>query len=830
MTDERFDIEIQDKVSPAVSTKLKQIAEAAREADSSINELKASLAAIDTSSFDKLAAASAKVTSAQAKQVAAQAQLNNSNARLQAASDKTALSQQRLATATAQTETATQQAAAAASRAQTAAIAQQRAAAALAVQQQKVAAATSAATAAQNLNNQIRNQGNRSLRQAQYETRNLVYQLNDIVVGLVSGQKPLTVFTQQGSQISTIYGPGLGVRGTLQALGNSLKTVFAPLLPAIALLAAAAATVGILTKEIRDSTGVAVSFGDTFKAIFQVAGKAIADAFSSSSGGKIITQFLKDTLTNVVAGFKAIYNAIVGTFVTAYTVIRDTFSLLPAALKDIFAAVVNTVLNAVEFMVNGVISGINGIIRIANEASQKVNGKDLFSGLSNVDLSQFKQTVGSAATDVGKIVAKDVAAGFSKDYAGNAYKAIAAQAVKNFKERQDDKTGAHKLTFADIVQKKKDEIAEVGLEGQAREVLTAILDAQERLHRKLTAAEVDELTVLAKALDVAKIRSKLLDDQNKGLTEYNNTVSAGTQLLKDNLITLEQYKAALAKTQLATDVRAVDKSLPQFQDKAAIDELQTQQQDRIAVIQQGVRARILTEQEGADRIKAINAQLAVDIGNIEAARNSLILTGASDTFSSLADAAKGFAGEQSGIYKALFVTSKAFAIADSIIKIQQGIANAFALPFPANLAAAASTAAAAASIVSTIQSIQFAAGKKDGGFIAGPGGPRDDKVPIMASNGEFVVNAAATARNRSLLEAINDNRPPVYRANGGIVGVPRNAQSPSSGSIGGKQVQPPVRPTVNVNIYAQDAQSVIASRSQVSASMARAVNAGYRNL
>lgn len=71
---------------------------------------------------------------------------------------------------------------------------------------------------------------------------------------------------------------------------------------------------------------------------------------------------------------------------------------------------------------------------------------------------------------------------------------------------------------------------------------------------------------------------------------------------------------------------------------------------------------------------------------------------------SMADISKGFAGKQSGIYKAMFIASKAFAVAESIVKIQQGIANAAALPFPANIPAMASVAASTASIVSTIQS------------------------------------------------------------------------------------------------------------------------------
>ncbi|MFN4090529.1 MAG: hypothetical protein ACK4QW_16010, partial [Alphaproteobacteria bacterium] len=77
--------------------------------------------------------------------------------------------------------------------------------------------------------------------------------------------------------------------------------------------------------------------------------------------------------------------------------------------------------------------------------------------------------------------------------------------------------------------------------------------------------------------------------------------------------------------------------------------------------------------------------------------------------------------------------------------------------------------------------------KADGGMIRGPGGPRDDVVPAWLSNGEFVVNAAATARHRPLLEAINDagraGAWPRFAA-GGLVGAP--GVGPVSG--GGMQV------------------------------------------
>ncbi|UVO33798.1 hypothetical protein KUL72_19960 [Bradyrhizobium arachidis] len=55
----------------------------------------------------------------------------------------------------------------------------------------------------------------------------------------------------------------------------------------------------------------------------------------------------------------------------------------------------------------------------------------------------------------------------------------------------------------------------------------------------------------------------------------------------------------------------------------------------------------------------------------------------------------------------------------------------------------------------------------DGGEVSGPGGPRDDRVVARLSPGEFVVNAASTAKHRALLEQIN--RAPRF-ADGGIVG------------------------------------------------------------
>jgi tape measure domain-containing protein len=125
-------------------------------------------------------------------------------------------------------------------------------------------------------------------------------------------------------------------------------------------------------------------------------------------------------------------------------------------------------------------------------------------------------------------------------------------------------------------------------------------------------------------------------------------------------------------------------------------------------------AKVQLEQDTATRITEILA------GQEEKrlALQSQTLNAYGSLFGSLADISKSFAGEQSGIYKAMFVASKAFAIADAILKIQQGIANAAALPYPANIGAMASVAAATGSIISTMQGVNYGGGRQYGGPVS----------------------------------------------------------------------------------------------------------------
>lgn len=133
-----------------------------------------------------------------------------------------------------------------------------------------------------------------------------------------------------------------------------------------------------------------------------------------------------------------------------------------------------------------------------------------------------------------------------------------------------------------------------------------------------------------------------------------------------------------------------------------------------------LEAKAITEEEYATRIANIHAQHQQEVSEIEAARQQVALAGAADLFGNLAGLTAQFAGEQSSLYKAMFVAQKAFAIAQSMIAIQQGIALAAANPWPLNLGAMASVAAATAGLVSNIAAVGMSF---DGGGYTG-NGPR----------------------------------------------------------------------------------------------------------
>ncbi|HGW4615836.1 TPA: phage tail length tape measure family protein [Klebsiella pneumoniae] len=161
--------------------------------------------------------------------------------------------------------------------------------------------------------------------------------------------------------------------------------------------------------------------------------------------------------------------------------------------------------------------------------------------------------------------------------------------------------------------------------------------------------------------------------------------------------------------------------------------------------------------EGEARMTSIRQRAADANQVIEAQKNTIISAATQSLFDSTADIMRTGFGEQSAIYKVAFAASKAFAIADSMVKIQQAIASgAVSAPYPANIIAMASIAAQTASIVSNIQAVS-GVGFASGGYT----GPGSKYQPAgIVHKGEYVFDQASTNRiGVYQLEALRNGQP-----------------------------------------------------------------------
>ena len=183
--------------------------------------------------------------------------------------------------------------------------------------------------------------------------------------------------------------------------------------------------------------------------------------------------------------------------------------------------------------------------------------------------------------------------------------------------------------------------------------------------------------------------------------------------------------------------------------------------------------------DGEARMTAIRQQAAQANQAIEWQKYEII-TSATQSFmdSGLQILSDGF-GQQSAIYKAAFAASKAYAIAQSMVAINAGIAQAANGPFPANIIAMASVAAQTASIVSNIKAVA------DTGFMSGgyTGNGATRSISGVVHGQEYVFDAAATKRiGVSNLEAIRNGGLDATLSKPGFGTGNKNVSSSGSGS------------------------------------------------
>lgn len=296
----------------------------------------------------------------------------------------------------------------------------------------------------------------------------------------------------------------------------------------------------------------------------------------------------------------------------------------------------------------------------------------------------------------------------------------------------------------------------------------------------------DEILNVYKGQEALQKSVTTLDDYRKMRETVNNSDKSANNLLVERLKLIDKAKAAGADNtdavrnqvlrtmpnkppsevtsvtggltpsggEISGSWGGVQQQLIELQKaQAALDQWQMQSLESYRSYYKN-RSDLTAEYE--QQIADVKKQYAAQSDAISNQNYVLQTTATQSIFDSMVSITRDGFGEQSGIYKAAFAASKAFAIAQSLISIQQGIAQAAANPFPYNIAAMASVAAATASIVSNISAVA-GVGFSSGGY-TGPGGKYQPAGTVH--KGEYVFDKASTNRiGVSQLEALRNGKP-----------------------------------------------------------------------
>lgn len=303
------------------------------------------------------------------------------------------------------------------------------------------------ADVASNQMTRLGNSAARSMRMASFQSRNLMFQLNDIGVSLVSGMNPLMVMAQQGSQIATIYGPEEGGLGrALQETAKMAGRATRMLGPFALAAAAGAAAVGGMTYEINRNSEAQVGFLGVLQATWNVSMREIYN--------NAVKPFAEDVKaawewmwSGVTWSTKTFVNSFVVTVGTLAYSIEWAVQAAWIALKGGSEALINLLsgmltgfVNFVSTGINALIAGVNGFTNVIG-AEAAANMFGLSTQLPTIPTMHFEVDFGDAAAEFSALndtYGKAFEWLTNEDHAGNFFAAIRDEAIANLPEAENE--------------------------------------------------------------------------------------------------------------------------------------------------------------------------------------------------------------------------------------------------------------------------------------------------------------------------------------------------------------------------------------------------------
>lgn len=314
---------------------------------------------------------------------------------------------------------------------------------------------------------------------------------------------------------------------------------------------------------------------------------------------------------------------------------------------------------------------------------------------------------------------------------------------------------------------------------------------------------------------------KLSDEELKKEIE-NRTKLISLQLESVKAGSEQEYQLKLQQLQIQMDAELADKELTEQMKLAIVDKYNKQMDDLVTqrekdiserqseamrvrmenelmqlqqsgaseleILQEQASQKLellnsLQQQEGESEQEFLNRKLQANQEYIDA--KQVIADKEVEIEQTKLEAIESVTGGLASAFEALGENNKAFAILSKTLALAEiaintgkalaaGIAQAQSVPFPANIAAIATTVGTIlsniATAINTVKSAKFA----NGGLVTGPGTGTSDSIPAQLSNGESVITARATSMFAPILSSFNQM--------GG--GVPINVAQTSSQTLG----------------------------------------------
>ena len=415
-----------------------------------------------------------------------------------------------------------------------------------------------------------------SAKLAGHQVQNLVYQLNDMVVGLFSGQKPMTVFMQQGTQIAQIgMQAGMGIGGMARALVGLAASSAAAALTNPYLLAAAAAaalafsafkmfqssvkqtgeldkyaqSLGLTKKEMEKLGPVGITVGDTMKGLW----KTVSDGLNLGSVFSTVKDWAVTAFDAIMQVGKYAIAFIYAGWVGGFGAIKVLWSSLPGVIGEAGVGAANLALQALEFMANKAIAAINWLVDRVNPLLDRV-GLTTISRLESVALPRMENSfAGSTARMAGQIQSEFSAAfgdamsmmdSFSAKWRENTIAAAKARLAAKAEEIRGDKA---------------DKTAKGPKTTEAEKALKAAQDFARNL--ELETAKIGKTPIEIKRMEVAMAALKAPTDEARiailqagEAWEKATKAQAEKEFIRNTVAPLELQVAMLGKSTKAQEL------------------------------------------------------------------------------------------------------------------------------------------------------------------------------------------------------------------------------------------------------------------------------------